>query len=126
MVGSVLLLETPLPWHVTRQIKHFPCTNWSKPITMSCHCHDLMKKIIVTILSTFLKLPFFGEECIPMNMQLYIISTILMVTTYQKPHDPDSRPQEKSTKKCCVSFETECIAHCSTTDFPVQRGKIFL
>ncbi len=28
----------------------------------------------------------FGEECIPVNLGLYIISTMLMVTTCQKPH----------------------------------------
>ncbi len=28
----------------------------------------------------------FGEECIPVNLGLYIISTMLMVTTSQKPH----------------------------------------
>ncbi len=26
-------------------------------------------------------------------------------------HEPDPGPQEKSTKKSCVSFETECIKH---------------
>ncbi len=54
--------------------------------------------------ATFWKLPFFlevaflfGEECIPVNLGL---------------HDPDPGPQEKSMKKSCVSFETECISHC--------------
>ncbi len=28
----------------------------------------------------------FGEECIPLNIGLYMISTMLMVTTCQKPH----------------------------------------
>ncbi len=43
----------------------------------------------------FLNCLSFGEECIPMNMGLY-----------PGVHDPGS--QEKSTKKSCVSFETEC------------------
>ncbi len=28
-------------------------------------------------------------------------------------HDPDPGPQEESTKKSCVSFETECTCHLS-------------
>ncbi len=45
----------------------------------------------------------FVEECIPVNLGLYMPIS----------HDPGSQdidpgPQEKSTKKSCVSFETEC------------------
>ncbi len=49
----------------------------------------------------------FGEECIPMNMGAYIISTI-QISHDPGSHEPDPGPQEKSTKKSCVSFETEC------------------
>ncbi len=55
---------------------------------------------------------------------------MLMVTT--KSHDPDRGPQEKSLKKSCISFETEC-SRCAfqTTEmasFPViyDLSKAFL
>ncbi len=48
-------------------------------------------------IATFLKLRFFWR-------------TVYMQISYDPGlHDPDPGPQEKSKKKSCVSFETECI-----------------
>ncbi len=33
---------------------------------------------------------------------------LYMISDYPGLHDPDPGPQEKSTNKSCVSFETEC------------------
>ena len=46
----------------------------------------------------------FGEECIPVNLGLY-----MQISHDPRTHDPDPGPQEKAMKKSCVSFETECI-----------------
>ena len=52
----------------------------------------------------------FGEECIPVNLELYIISkTYMQISHNPRSHDSDPGPQEKSMRKSCVSFETECI-----------------
>ncbi len=45
----------------------------------------------------------FGKECIPMNLGL---CRFPMTPGHMRSHDPG--PQEKSRKKNCVSFETEC------------------
>ena len=54
----------------------------------------------------------FGEECIPVNLGLY-----MQISHDPGSHDPDPGPQEKSMKKSCVSFETEC-----SQDDDYQKG----
>ncbi len=51
--------------------------------------------------TTYWKLPFFWRRV--------YTSESGVISHDPGSHDPDPGPQEKSTKKSCVSFETECI-----------------
>ena len=75
------------------------CLRFLDSVLLSMFCNSTL---FLKRNATFWKLPF-GEECIPVNLGLYM----------QISHDPGSRdsdpgPQEKSMKKRCVSFEIEC------------------
>ena len=57
----------------------------------------------------FWSCPSFGEECIPVNLGLYIVKkTDMQISHDPRLHDPDPGPQEKSTKKSCVSLGKGC------------------
>ena len=72
-------------------------TNWfpDNPVGI-CRSSTLKRK------ATFFKLPFFWRRVY--TNEYGVICRFLMTPG----HDPDPGPQEKPTKKSCVSFETEC------------------
>ncbi len=63
-------------------------SRWTGP-WVSNACEDLWFSVIHSFSKEtqhFGSCLSFGEECIPVNLGLYIISTVLMVTTCQKPY----------------------------------------
>ncbi len=59
--------------------------------------------------ATFWKLPFFWRRVYTSE------SGVIHISHDPGSHDPDPGPQEKSMKKSCVSFETECTIHQTIT-----------